>query len=152
VSGETKPIFDCNSAAANPLPRVQDDRYYKVTMQFGASRTWRREYRGQKRTPVATSQPGEVELRHNPRLFIDQGPFSGKIVNGLIQEHAEWLEKFRHKQPDGELDHQLLVLGVNPTTDMPVNTKNKLGDDVVALISALVSQAVQTQSPKLAKA
>lgn len=130
---------------------VDQSGYYYLTLQFGSQAFWRG-MKGQDRIERRTTGPDGVDIKvydHNPKIYERVGPFDGSNVNGLIQNHNDWIKLHRQKGDSswrGHADRQLLVLGIEPTTDLPDEMKGKTFDMefVTALLESLVQKQVQS--------
>jgi len=117
------------------LPRVDETKFYMVTLQFGQNQSWapnNRIYKGQKRKRVPTG-PGEFSFVHDPVVVSPEESFTGSIVNGLIQKHNEWIEKHRTREQFGQPDFQLLVLDVVETDQIPVSQQRAMANGLVPI-------------------
>lgn len=110
------------------LDYVPEDSNYYVTLQLGSRQSWGR-YSGQPRKIVGSGK--DAVGIHNPKV-VEAGPVTGKVANGLISHHNEWLYDYqtrsqRHGEKTnwpGHLDRQLVVLKTQKTTDLPPSTAN----------------------------
>lgn len=130
---------------AERLDYVDDKKNYYVTLQMGGKRSWRA-WAGKHRQakPLPT---GGTEWVHDPVLHQSIGPFPGRIVNGLIGEHNEWVKDFTRRKEgswSGHLDRQLLVLDTEETSDIPDELKKDFGslNSFMGAFEAIVQQKI----------
>jgi hypothetical protein len=127
------------------LEYVDPQNFYFVDLQFGAKASWRT-WQGRPRT-VAPDGKGGFTHTHDPKVEHKCGPFSGKIVNGLISTHNDWLAKHRRRRDSdysGQLDRQIVVLKTEQTDSIP-QTKASEGMVPVSLLERLIKSAVEEQ-------
>lgn len=132
--------------AANEVTRlefVDDNKNYYVTLQMGSKRSWRN-WEGQPRK-IEPSNSGGFARVHNPVVFEHIGPFSGRITNGLISHHNEWLKDYNHREKNkwsGHLDRQLLVLETEETADIPdeLKSQSNAAASLAGMVGAIVDQ------------
>lgn len=89
----TEPIR-LDSGKLRQMPYVPDDnRYYRVTLQLGARRTWR-QYGGGKwvkdQIRQAEMPEGVTAYVHKPKVHVTE-PMPSWTLNGLISEHNLFL-------------------------------------------------------------
>lgn len=131
------------------LEYVDQQKFYFVDLQFGSKASWR-DWQGQPRI-VAPLAGGGFSHTHNPKVEHGLGPFPGKIVNGLISSHNDWLKKHRRRKDNdyaGQVDRQMIVLKTEETEKLPASLA---ADGVVpiSMIERLVESAVQEQMSAL---
>lgn len=109
-----------------PLQQVDPKGFYTTTIQLGARIRWRDMSGGkwelEKRDPLKN----ESHYRHKPAVHECEA-LPGKIVNGLIVAHNEWLEA--NKKNDilkGDVSKQVLVISTEPAERPEKEYGNKI--------------------------
>lgn len=104
------------AAKAKKQVFVDDDKYYRFTIQLGQACRWRDKGPGQWRHDRQSDVLGEVETthyKHHAAIHVDSGPLDGRNMNGLIQASNDWIDaNKRSERPAGEIQRQLLVYDV----------------------------------------
>lgn len=131
-----------------PLTFVDGDKTYRVIVQLGARQHWRGLGPG-KWDKVAEEEGrnrGEKKITFEHRAAVGESPpLSGHTVNGLIQQHNEWLEKNATKTDlDGLLNRMLCVLEIKETKEAPVDVQSnmEMTPENVGKIAAATATAV----------
>lgn len=122
----TKAADSVLAADVRELEYVDDEKAYYVTMQIGQSCRWRQFAGGRwvVDTENRSSNPNEKSYKHVPAIYERAGPFVGLTVNGLISEHNKWRKLNSSHNKGGEIQHQLLVLATEETTDPPADVSH----------------------------
>lgn len=136
------------------LDYVEDEATYYVTLQLGASNRWRGYGGGswvEDRNYVGDS-PQDRRFIHTPAIHERCGPFSGRVVNGLISTHNSWKEKNSARvRGGGEIQFQLLVLSLEATNDAAVDQGNR-GSKFEDMIRTIVKETIEASTQATVKA
>lgn len=125
VKGATKQAATALTAdEVQQLEFVDDDKAYYVTLQIGANVRWREHGGGKWRrdTTFSSDDAAEKQFIHDAQLHQRVGPYSGRIVNGLIAGHNRWKELNTARKNGGEVQRQLVVLATEETDVEPVDS------------------------------
>ena len=144
-------LISLNDPKLQELSYVEDDgKFYKVTIQIGASRQWRH-YTGGKwirdtQREVAEGMDGKKAFRHVAKIHVTE-PVQSGTLNGLISEHNEWLRANKgNDRIKGDVGKMLLVTRWNEVdppklkSNLPVGFEEMM-ESVVAKATAAAVQA-----------
>lgn len=131
-----------------PMEHVDNNGWYRVTIQIGARRRWRKYGGGRVRNI-------EIDAKRTRQLFVASvhatDPIDGRTVNGLIESHNKWLQaNHEHSMPHGHPIHMLAVTDVEAcdkpeATTVSGRTQSALerGVDALAKVADKLGQAVE---------
>uniref|UniRef100_A0A6M3LA60 Uncharacterized protein n=1 Tax=viral metagenome TaxID=1070528 RepID=A0A6M3LA60_9ZZZZ len=140
------------AADVHELEYVDDDKSYYVTLQLGQACRWRKFTGGQwlVDTDNRSSDPNKKSYRHVPAIYERAGPFVGLTVNGLISKHNQWRKLNSSHNKGGEIQHQLLVLATEETTDLHADASH--GEPAMGrLIRSIVKETVTAVMDEMTK-
>jgi hypothetical protein len=169
-AAELRPLL---AAEAVPLAPVDNEKWYKVTLQIGAGNRWR-EFCGGRWETTKTEEidfghgapkQRKRHMQHIPALHVARR-LDGETVNGLIGEHNLWLRENQACGPrprmfddDGVVNQQLLrgnisrqLLVVSVEQDEPpqaVEDSRRLAEIAIicrGVVTALVESGVLSPS------
>lgn len=90
---------------------VEDEKSYRVVIQLGADTSWRK-YKGgrwcideENSPPHREGIPQKHAVLHVPRIHECEEIYSGKVVNGLISNHAQYLDAVANPEMEREGEH-----------------------------------------------
>jgi hypothetical protein len=141
---EPEVFTEIDPDSAEPIAFVDNELFYKVTMQLGAQCSWR-EYHGTRNREVVAGANGDLHHTHKWKIHAQAGPFTGRIVNGLISHQNEWLKKYRKREGwQGHIDRALLILDIQETRELPreVSRSSHAGMVPVGTVQDLVKAEV----------
>lgn len=107
---------------------VDPSKTYRATLQLGQARRWRQFNGGNivtKATRPSTGRDGdEIDVDHVPAVHAI-GPFSGALMNGLIEAANKWLRANRgQEKPNGLIQRMLYVSDIRETSEFPADNAN----------------------------
>jgi len=135
-------VDDINNSKRVATGWLDDKKAYTFTLQLGAKMQWR-QYKGGmwRRDPnfqASLTNEGDKGYLHFAAVHVNVGPFTGKLINGLISGMAKWLVANREKKPGaGQIDRQLLVLDVVESNERPIDAKEAINPALAAQIEAM---------------
>ena len=146
---ESREMTAAQAKQAGPLKRVTDRKVYTAALQLGSARRWR-EFGGGQWDKDPTKERG---MRHVPAIH-KIGPFSGSTINGLIQEHNEWVKANEDNQvPQAYVNRQLLIYDIRESQDQPLDapvdnrlTQSSLKEIVATAVREAVSGVLNALS------
>ncbi len=123
---DAREISAVQAKQAGPLKTVDEKKAYTATIQLGSARRWREFGGGKWERDAAKERPGSTDqaMRHVPAIH-KIGPFIGATINGLIQEHNDWIKaNFEGRLPLGYVNRQLLIFDIRESNEQPLDTQN----------------------------
>lgn len=147
---EPNEITVAQAKQAGIVKAVNPVKTYYATLQLGANRRWRQFGGGKwERDPSKDSPEGTSKgMRHRAAVH-EIGPFSGKIINGLIELHNQWVAANELKEiPAGTIGRQVLISDIKETADAPLDLEpstrqaNTLRDAIATAVREAVSQVL----------